>query len=170
MKKLFVIILALGLTLAISNLGWVQQECATIQGGGLTDANGNPITTGYDEFGYNYQAHMFNGRYCDADRVIGGGPYCDVDLIMKWNEACDASINDRAKRDDGDGFWLIVDRDASQVSYDVTGHRPGALAIRYRRLNRSCPDAERAKAHKQKRVPHHQAGPERYRRRLVPPR
>jgi hypothetical protein len=44
------------------------------------------LTTGYDEFGYNYQAHMFNGRYCDSDRVIGGA-YCDVDLIMKWNDA-----------------------------------------------------------------------------------
>ena len=22
----------------------------------------------YDEFGYNYKANMFNGRYCDYDR------------------------------------------------------------------------------------------------------
>ena len=29
---------------------------------------------------------MFNGRYCDCDRVIGGD-YCDVKLIMKWNDA-----------------------------------------------------------------------------------
>ncbi len=40
----------------------------------------------FDEFGYNYQANMFNGRYCDADRVIGGGPYCDVGLQMKWSD------------------------------------------------------------------------------------
>lgn len=29
---------------------------------------------------------MFNGRYCDADREIGG-PYEDVKLQMKWNDA-----------------------------------------------------------------------------------
>jgi len=39
---------------------------------------------GFDEFGYNYNAWMFSGRYCDYDRVIGG-LYCDVDLIMKWS-------------------------------------------------------------------------------------
>ena len=38
----------------------------------------------FDEFGYNYNALMFSGRYCDFDRVIGGS-YCDVDLIMKWS-------------------------------------------------------------------------------------
>ena len=60
--------------------------CATIQDGTISASTGEPLTTGYDEFGYNYQAHMFNGRYCDSDRVIGG-LYCDVDLIMKWNDA-----------------------------------------------------------------------------------
>jgi hypothetical protein len=59
--------------------------CTTIQSGELYTSDGNLITPGYDEFGYNYQAHMFSGRYCDYDRVIGGA-YCDVDLIMKWND------------------------------------------------------------------------------------
>jgi hypothetical protein len=49
-------------------------------------STGETLATGYDEFGYNYQAHMFNGRYCDYDRVTGGS-YCDVELIMKWNDA-----------------------------------------------------------------------------------
>lgn len=42
---------------------------------------------------------------------------------MKWDKACDASVNNRAKRDDGDDFWLIVDRDSSQVSYDIVRHK-----------------------------------------------
>jgi hypothetical protein len=63
-----------------------KKDCTTIQNGGLLDSAGNQIVTGYDEFGYNYQARMFNGRYCDYDRVIGGA-YCDVNLIMKWNDA-----------------------------------------------------------------------------------
>lgn len=83
MKKLFVITLALGFILAISNLGWAQ--CATIKDGTITAKTGETLTTGYDEFGYNYQAHIFNGRYCDYDRVIGGS-YCDVKLVMKWSD------------------------------------------------------------------------------------
>ncbi|MBN2416592.1 hypothetical protein JXO52_12160 [bacterium] len=54
---------------------------------------------GFDEFGYNYQAHIFNGRYCDYDRVIGG-PYEDVTLVMKWNEAWMSN-----KDTDGDGNY-----------------------------------------------------------------
>jgi len=41
-----------------------KTKCATIPGGTILTAEGEVITTGYDEFGYNYQAHMFNGRYC----------------------------------------------------------------------------------------------------------
>ncbi len=62
-----------------------DDACATIQGGTIVDVMGNPITIGSDEFGYNYQSHMFSGRYCDSDRVIGGA-YCDVNLIMKWSD------------------------------------------------------------------------------------
>jgi hypothetical protein len=85
MKKIFVIILAFGLTISMAN--YSQADCVTIQEGPLFASTGELLTPGYDEFGYNYQAHMFNGRYCDADRVEGGGPYCDVDLMMKWNNA-----------------------------------------------------------------------------------
>ena len=63
-----------------------SDTCLTIQSGNLVAKTGEPLTTGYDEFGYNYQAHMFNGRYCDYDRATGG-PYCDVNLVMKWNDA-----------------------------------------------------------------------------------
>ncbi len=49
--------------------------------GNVTDWLFDP---GFDEFGYNYNAWMFSGRYCDYDRVLGGD-YCDVDLIMKWS-------------------------------------------------------------------------------------
>jgi hypothetical protein len=62
------------------------KTCTTIKEGTLLASNGDPLVLGYDEFGYNYQAHMFNGRYCDYDRVAGGD-YCDVKLVMKWNDA-----------------------------------------------------------------------------------
>jgi hypothetical protein len=60
--------------------------CITIKDGTLEASSGDLLVLGYDEFGYNYQAHMFNGRYCDYDRVAGGS-YCDVTLVMKWNDA-----------------------------------------------------------------------------------
>lgn len=81
MKKSYLILV---LIFAVASLMWAQ--CVTIQDGVLTDVKGNLITLGYDEFGYNYQAHIFNGRYCDYDRVEGGD-FCDVELIMKWNDA-----------------------------------------------------------------------------------
>jgi len=72
-------------------------DCTTIQDGALVDSAGETITTGYDDWGYNYQGHMFNGGYCDSYRDAEWcWPYADVDLLMKWNEAwlgnkdCDA--------------------------------------------------------------------------------
>jgi hypothetical protein len=86
MKKLMFVLIALALLAIPSAVIADEPMCTTIQDGTLHASTGELITTGYDEFGYNYQAHMFNGRYCDYDRVIGGDS-CDVNLIMKWNDA-----------------------------------------------------------------------------------
>ena len=72
---------------------------------------GQPLQRGYDPYGYNYQAHLFNGSYFnvysggagfaayeagddDAYLAANSGaenhwawPYRDVDLNMKWNDA-----------------------------------------------------------------------------------
>lgn len=92
MRRLFFCSLVIALTTAVA-LVWVaiggagdDGNCATIQDGLIVDSAGNPVVLGYDQFGYNYQAHIFNGRYCDSDRVAGG-EYCDVHLVMKWNNA-----------------------------------------------------------------------------------
>lgn len=86
MRKLTLIFCCFILVLASSTQVMAGDGCTTIQDGTIQASNGDFITTGFDEFGYNYGAHMYNGRYCDYDRVIGGS-YCDVDLIMKWNDA-----------------------------------------------------------------------------------
>ena len=103
--KVFMI---LALVFAVTALIWAQ--CVTIQDG-LLAGNDDPIVLGYDEFGYNYQAHIFNGRYCDVDRVLGGA-YEDVDLVMKWNDAwlsnksCDNDLYlDRPDSYIGSGAW-----------------------------------------------------------------
>jgi len=86
--------------------------CTTLQDGTLVDKSGNTLVLGYDQFGYNYQAHLFNGRYCDYDRVIGGA-YCDVNLVMKWN---DAWLSNKSCDDDG-----LLDRHYGYDSYIGSG-------------------------------------------------
>lgn len=90
-------------------------SCVTIQSGLLLYQAGNylagqPITTGVNPYGYNYQAHAFNGNYFNA--YAGGAglppynggdaaylaanpgaashwawPYRGIDLSMKWNDS-----------------------------------------------------------------------------------
>ena len=50
-------------------------SCATIKSGTITTTTGKTITTGTDQYGYNYQAHSFNGTYDGSDRVLDG-MYC----------------------------------------------------------------------------------------------
>jgi len=115
MKKLLIIVLALGLIIGLSNMGFA--ECTTIQDGTLLTTDERVITTGYDEWGYNYGAHMFNGGYCDAYRDAEWcQEWADDDLIMKWNDAwlsnkdCDGDLKlDRHYGYDsyiGSGAWL----------------------------------------------------------------
>ena len=58
-----------------------------------------PEGTGFDVWGYNYQAHIFNGMFCDAYfNAPECQPFRDVHLLLKWNDAY-LSNQDR----DGDG-------------------------------------------------------------------
>jgi len=89
-------------------------NCTTIQDGTLYASDGTLITTGYDQWGYNYQAHMFNGTYCDAYRDANWcQPYKDDVLIMKWNDAWLSN-----KDCDGDGK---LDRHFGYDSYIGSG-------------------------------------------------
>lgn len=125
MKRSLIIVLALGLIVALSNLGFA--ECTTIQDGTLPASDGSVITTGYDDWGYNYEAHMFNGGYCD---VYYDAAWCqewaDDDLIMKWNDAWLSN-----KDCDGD---LLLDRHYGYDSYIgsgawLTNHQFGKVEV-----------------------------------------
>jgi len=97
MNKNLVIVLFVVFAFALITLGAlgggftpakVHKGCTTIQGGLLKNSAGEAIMPGYDEWGYNYQAHLFNGYYCDAYRDAAWcRPYKDVKLSMKWNDA-----------------------------------------------------------------------------------
>lgn len=109
------IILTVILTLAISLFSSMAfAQCTTIQDGVLRTSGGVTITTGYDEWGYNYQAHIFNGLYCDSYRDAAWcQPYKDVELEMKWNDAWLSN-----KDCDGDG---LLDRHYGYSSYIGSG-------------------------------------------------
>ena len=60
----------------------------TIQDGTLVGSDGVFLEVGFDDWGYNYQAHLFNGGYCDAYRDAAWcQPWKDDSLSMKWNDA-----------------------------------------------------------------------------------
>jgi hypothetical protein len=126
MKKLIFALVLVAL-LAIPSVAMAQDPgtCTTIQDGTLYGSDGFLLTVGYNEWGYNYQAYLFNGMYCDYHPYYrpGGGGYAwcqanygDVKLIMKWNDAwlsnkdCDGDGNlDRHYGFDsyrGSGAWL----------------------------------------------------------------
>ncbi len=58
-----------------------DNTCATIQGGTLVDTKDNAIGLGYDQWGYNYQAHMFNGWYDNYLRP--NEPVASGDRVMQ---------------------------------------------------------------------------------------
>jgi hypothetical protein len=92
-----------------------KNDCKTITSGEILYSAthylaGQPIPTGFDAYGYNYQGHMFSGSYFNS--YAGGAhfpawkgddsaylaanptaaahwawPYRAVNIIMKWNDA-----------------------------------------------------------------------------------
>jgi hypothetical protein len=117
MKKvvfLISIFILIFLLLPASTVAGKKNSCITIQSGELETSTGDTITTGYDQWGYNYQANMFNGMYCDAYRDAPWcQPYKDDNLMMKWN---DAWLSNQDCDDDG-----LLDRHYGHDSYIGSG-------------------------------------------------
>jgi hypothetical protein len=100
MKKAMFVLMLLALLVVPTTVGAKEPckkngACTTIQDGELYTTDGELLTTGYSEWGYNYQAHLFNGMYCDYHPIFRPGGryhewcqtyYGDVKLVMKWNE------------------------------------------------------------------------------------
>ena len=70
-----------------------------------------PLNTGFDEWGYNYQAHIFNGWYLNAGENRPDPPYegtwgapDETWVQMKWNDAW-LSNKDRDGDGDLDRHW-----------------------------------------------------------------
>lgn len=143
MRKLILVavvasIAALG---SISGVAAKPAACTTIKAGTLLYAathylGGEPLTTGFDAYGYNYQSHQFDGSYANA--YLGGAgfppyegddasyllanpaaaghwawPYRNDRVAMKWNDAWLSN-----KDCDGDGK---LDRHYGHSSYIGSG-------------------------------------------------
>ncbi len=100
MKSKIILSLAVVFAFVLSaSVTFAASSCATIKDGTITDSAGNPVVSGYDQFGYNYQAHMFNGTYDSSDRNNDGtywgqtGDYVDDKLMMKWSDAWLANVD-----------------------------------------------------------------------------
>ena len=87
------IALLVGVSMLTTPVSAVKQtKCATIQEGTILDSAGNPITTGFDDWGYNYQSHMFSGyadNYTRPEVPVTSGDK----LIMKWSDAWLANVD-----------------------------------------------------------------------------
>ncbi|MDH5607255.1 MAG: hypothetical protein OEY93_10230 [Anaerolineae bacterium] len=108
-----------------------KKGCKTIQSGELYGSDGSLLTTGYNEWGYNYQALMYNGLWCDYHPVYRPGgalhDWCmanmaDVNLMMKWDQSwlsnvdCnDDGLLDRSDPYNGSGAWLTNHERASYI-------------------------------------------------------
>ena len=115
-------------SLAVPAFAAKPTACATIQDGTITDSAGNPVTLGYDQWGYNYQAHMFNGYAGNYTRPAV--PVTSGDkLNMKWSDAWLANVdcNGDGKLDRGlvDGVvngismgWLTNQYNGSYIDGD----------------------------------------------------
>ena len=140
-RKWFVVALTVFLVASFVVSVSAKDKCTTIQDGTLEYSaghylEGEPLTVGYDVFGYNYQAHMFKGYYANAYLGRDGfppyegddaaylaenptavnhwaWPSRDTKLTMKWNDAWLSN-----KDCDGDGS---LDRHHGYDSYIGSG-------------------------------------------------
>lgn len=99
MKKLFLLIafvlLLAPILLTNKTVEAKKTMCTDIKSGSIIGSDGDVVEMGYNDWGYNYNAHMFNGDWCDYHPVYRSGganhDWClenmsDVELMMKWSD------------------------------------------------------------------------------------
>lgn len=147
-KKVFVPVVCVILVLGMVSASF-GQVCVTLKSGSILYSAGHylsnkPIKTSYDVFGYNYQAHMFNGSYANAYLGKDGfppytgddeaylaenpaaeshwaWPYRNDEVMMKWN---DAWLSNKDCGQDGIGGGIpdgLLDRHFGFQSYVGSG-------------------------------------------------
>lgn len=157
MTSLLIVVLISTLAFATIPLGMSKKDdgVITLRDGVLEDEWGNPLVLGFDDYGYNYQAHMFNGWYwnngrpevpfTDEQSLIDAGKSTTW-LMMKWSDAWLSNVdrNSDTKLDRGNdepytssaatGAWLTnhqwgVNDDGTHWYYFVKIVYPGDDAV-----------------------------------------
>ena len=144
MKKIILSSLVLGLMLVTagvvvagvnkSDKGTVK-KCTTIQDGSLTYSNSDELLIlGFDEWGYNYQGHLFNGWYYNSSRpepaytkdTIGTAP-SETWLVMKWSDEwlSNKDCNEDGKLDRGYSCDPVNANSSACQGAWVTNHQSG---------------------------------------------
>jgi hypothetical protein len=112
-KTVFILIILFVALFAFSVTGaGAKKECTTISSGTLYSPSGKLATLGFDEYGYNYQAHLFKGYY---------GNYREPPLPVNWGYRFSMKWNDAwmSNKDcDGDN---ILDKHFGFESYTGSG-------------------------------------------------
>jgi hypothetical protein len=118
MKKIIVALIAISMMLVTTTAVLAAKPTTDfwdIKSGEITYTDGTtPIEIGYDQWGYNYQAHLFNGYYGNAGRPttpVTSGTW----LQMKWN---DAWLSNKDYKHDED---TLLDRHYGHSSYIGSG-------------------------------------------------
>ena len=84
--KFCILLFSLALSVLFTGSALAKNNCATIKDGTIYDSNGNLMENGYDDWGYNYQARMFNGFYDNFTRPAE--PVTEGSILqMKWSDA-----------------------------------------------------------------------------------
>ena len=106
--------------------------CAQISDGIIYQEDDmTPILPGVDEWGYNFEKHSFEGKYCDSyHNADWCKEWADEDLKMRWNDAwlsnedCDYDGNlDRPSEWVGSGAWLVMFRSGSYIDESGVLHQ-----------------------------------------------
>ncbi len=145
-KLILAITLAIALVAVMGNTGAVQAKkgdaCTTIQSGELYGSDGSQLSTGYNEWGYNYQAKMYNGTWCDYHPVYRPGGsnhdwcmenYDDVELMMKWNNAWldNKDCDDDTLLDRYYGYPTYIDSGAWLTNHERGSYEDGDQTCSY---------------------------------------
>jgi len=96
-RKLAFVVAAALVVLSFCAAGQAQAQVTCtpvkIQAGGVVDSANNSVKTGYDKYGYNYVAHLFNGlvdNYTRPTEVVTDGT---ENLVMKWSDDWLANVS-----------------------------------------------------------------------------
>ncbi len=124
MKKLIVSAAAFLFFVASAQSAFAQ--CTKIKDGGLFDSAGHPIALGFDQYGYNYQAHMFNGLYDNFSRPVSPATEAAVNLSMKWSDEWLSNVdcNNDTKLDRGLDVKVALTSDGISKGW-LTNHMEG---------------------------------------------